>query len=194
MTAATNATTRASHYFNEVIIGSTFFDAFQHFSCGSQSMHNSNLHFCLAYFNYSFTSLFHATHIFIFYISNFFSQNNFCYSTQCCFHYATGSAEDNRCTGTSSQRRIVVFFRQISKINTCFTNHTTKFSSGNYNIYITIAACAHFFTSCFCLFSSAGHYRNANDFGRIDACFFCIVSFSDSAKHLLRRFCSGKMR
>ena len=63
----------------------------------------------------------------------------------------------------------------------------------SHELDIAVTGGAHFRPCCFRLFSGAGHNGNADDFGRVDACFFGKVGFGNRAEHLLRRFSAGKM-
>ena len=115
------------------------------------------------------------------------------HSAQSGFHYPAGRTEDHAGSGSIAKGTVKVTVSQLRKFNTDIIDHFAQFPGSQYDIYVRHAFGFQFRAGRLVFFCRAGHYRYHNNISRVYVIFLCVVSFQNSAEHLVRGFAGGKI-
>ena len=114
--------------------------------------------------------------------------------TEGCLHNAARCTEDITCTGADTQRHIKGHIGDLTGLDLLGPDKTVDLSCGKYDIDIGIAACiVHGGDGTLVLLRQTGHYRYAEDLGRIYAQDIRIVALGYGTEHLLGRLGGGEV-
>ena len=192
LTAAVYAAAGACHDFHEVIFRFARLDLVKKSGSVSEAVGNGQLDFQISDLDRSLLDSLQASDIMIFDILQILTCKDIGHRSQSRLHNAAGSAEDNACTGSRSERTFK-FALALRKFDARLADHPRQLTGRQDIVHILISLIAEFRSRRLEFLRYARHDGYRHDLRRIDVVSLRVVRFQHGAEHLVRRLAGGEI-
>ena len=193
LTSTIDATTGASHDFDNVIFLLTRANHFADFVDVSESEDLAEIELDAGDFDFGFADAFAATEGFEIEVFGFLAGEFFGGEADDGFGHTTGCAVDDASAGFEAHRIVAGFVGQTVEVNAEFADEISEFSGCHRDIDIADAVVAEFFAGDFEFLGRARHDGNDEDVLVVFTDFFGENAAEHGGTHFLRGFAAGEM-